>query len=246
MYVGSIEPAEEKIPIIKNGRIHMENHEISIGFYKMFHEVLDNAIDEAKRMKGKMSLVRVDINSEINQVTVKDTGNGFYKGTQRNRKSKKTNIETAMSQLRAGSNFNNDGIDTALIGTNGVGAAVVNILSDKFVVHSVNKDSVFDMEWEQFKSSGPKIQRRKGIPVADWKKQNKFGTTVTFTPRKKEFKKSKVVPRISYMLRCYSRTSCSSTIQYSRSSISRYGSTASRWILLNRSTRIMPMLQTPR
>jgi len=70
MYVGSIEPAEERIPIIKGGRIHIENQEISIGFYKMFHEVLDNAIDEAKRMKGKMPSVRVDINSETGQVIV--------------------------------------------------------------------------------------------------------------------------------------------------------------------------------
>jgi len=74
MYVGSVIPSEERIPLIKNGRIHMENQEISIGFYKMFHEVLDNAIDEAKRMKGKMPLVRVDVDSTTNQVTVKDTG----------------------------------------------------------------------------------------------------------------------------------------------------------------------------
>lgn len=191
MYVGSIEPAEERIPIIKAGRIHIENQEISIGFYKMFHEVLDNAIDEAKRMKGKMPSVRVDIDSESGQVIVKDTGNGFYNGEQKNRKSGKTNIETAMSQLRAGSNFNNDGIDTALIGTNGVGAAVVNILSDQFIVHSVNKDSVFRMEWNQFKSSGPEITRRGTTGAATWLKNNQLGTTVTFTPRKKEFKKSK-------------------------------------------------------
>jgi len=94
-----------------------------------------------------------------------------------------------MSQLRAGSNFKNDGIDTALIGTNGVGAAVVNIFSDHFSVRSVNKDSVFEMEWNQFVASTPKIQKRKES-VADWKKNNEFGTTVTFIPRKKEFKKS--------------------------------------------------------
>lgn len=182
MYVGSIEPAEERIPIIKNGRIHMENQEISIGFYKMFHEVLDNAIDEAKRMKGRMKLVRVDIDSVTGRVTVTDTGDGFHNGAQKNRKSGKSNIETAMSQLRAGSNFNNDDIDTALIGTNGVGAAVVNILSEHFSVNSITKDTAFFIEWNQFRTAGPKITTPEPGAV--------LGTTVSFIPRKKEFRKS--------------------------------------------------------
>lgn len=191
MYVGSIEPSEERVPIIKNGRIRMENREISIGFYKLFHEIVDNAIDEAKRMRGKMSLIRVDVDSSTGQVTVRDTGDGFYKGEQRNRKSGKTNIETAMCQLMSGSNFDNDEIDTALIGTNGVGASVVNILSEHFHIYSVNKNASFTMKLEKFKCvHGPAITRRGSVSPAEWKKKNQLGTTISFVPRKKEFRKS--------------------------------------------------------
>lgn len=182
MYIGSIEPSEERIPLIKSGKIHIESKEISIGFYKLFHEILDNAIDEAKRMKGKMKSVRVDVDSETGRVTVSDTGNGFHRGEQKNKKSGKTNIETAMSQLRAGSNFSNDETDTALIGTNGVGASVVNVLSEEFSVHSVNADADFKMVWNKFVSNGPVISKRADQPL---------GTTVSFIPRKKEFRKAR-------------------------------------------------------
>jgi hypothetical protein len=185
MYIGSIEPSEERVPVFRSGRIHMENMEISIGLYKLFHEILDNAIDEAKRMKGKMKSVRVDVDSATGMVTVADTGNGFYKGTQKNQKTGKTNIETAMSNLRAGSNFSNDDTSTALIGTNGVGASIVNVLSENFKVRSVNSEASFFMEWDKFESKGPEIKKRHEGDGCD------LGTTVSFIPRKKEFRKSK-------------------------------------------------------
>lgn len=183
MYVGSIDLSEEKIPLIKNhtgtGCISYEPKHISVGFYKMLAEILDNAIDEAKRMKGKMKLVKVTIDSKTNEVSVKDTGDGFYKGTEVNDKTNVTNIETAMSQLRAGSNFYNDNIDETLIGTNGVGAALVNMLSSKFVVDSKNKDTSFLMEWKNFVPGKSTIVK---------KKQTDLGTTVTFIPRVDVFK----------------------------------------------------------
>jgi DNA gyrase/topoisomerase IV subunit B len=192
MYVGSIDPAEERIPVIKDGKIYMETREISIGFYKMFHEILDNAVDEAKRMRGKMKLIEVVVDSSTNRVSVRDTGEGFQNAERKNSKTGKTNVETAMSRLRAGSNFDNDDTSDALIGTNGVGAAVVNVLSDEFSVTTINKNCWFSQEWHQFKTKGPVIKKKDGV-LADWLKDNAYemGTTVEFVPRKKEFKKAK-------------------------------------------------------
>lgn len=182
MYVGSVDISDEKIPVIKDGKIVMETKQISVGFYKMFNEILDNSIDEAKRMNGKMKSISVIIDSKTNQVSIEDTGGGFYKGTELNKKTGLTNIETAMSQLRAGSNFKNDDTAETLIGTNGVGAALVNMLSTKFTIETTNKDAYFFKEWNNFEPK-PNVVR-KG-------KQSNTGTTITYIPRKDVFKKAK-------------------------------------------------------
>lgn len=190
VYVGSLEPSEDRIPLVRNGRIHVTHKEVSVGFYKMFNEILDNAVDEAKRMKGRMKLIRVEVDSKTNRVTVQDTGDGFKDGEVKNRKTKKTNVETALGRLMSGSNFKNEAnTDTALIGTNGLGASIVNVLSDEFSVHTVNKNSDFYMLWEKFKSKGPEIERRGSRSAATWKRTKKLGTTISFVPRKEKFKK---------------------------------------------------------
>jgi topoisomerase-4 subunit B len=182
MYVGSVDVSEEKVPIVRDGKILYENRIISVGFYKMFNEILDNSIDEAKRMGGKMKTITVDIDSKTNQVSIEDSGGGFYKGTELNKKTGVTNIETAMSQLRAGSNFKNDDTSETLIGTNGVGAALVNMLSSKFLIETKNKETYFFKEWENFKPKANVI--RKG-------KQTETGTRIAYVPRKEVFKKAK-------------------------------------------------------
>jgi DNA gyrase/topoisomerase IV subunit B len=138
-----------------------------------------------------MKLVRVTINSVTNEVSVKDTGDGFYKGTEINDKTGVSNIETAMSQLRAGSNFFNENIDEALIGTNGVGSSLVNMLSSKFVVDSKNKDTSFLNEWKNFIPGKSTIVK---------KKQTELGTTVSFIPRSDVFKGIKWDKDVIYSL----------------------------------------------
>lgn len=182
MYVGSVDLSEEKIPVIKENKIVMENRTISVGFYKMFNEILDNSIDEAKRMNGKMKSISVRIDSKTNQVSIEDTGGGFYKGTEINDKTGLTNIETAMSQLRAGSNFSNDATEETLIGTNGVGAALVNMLSTKFTIETRNKDAYFFKEWNNFEGKANVIKKGK---------QAETGTIISYIPRKDVFKRAK-------------------------------------------------------
>jgi hypothetical protein len=185
MYVGSVKPTEEKIPVIKNSKIFIEEKSVSIGMYKILNEAIDNAVDEAKRMKGKMESITVNVNSKTNSISVKDTGNGFYNGASINKATGKTNIETAFSQLRSGSNFSNDDIDESLIGTNGYGIKTLNVLSERFKVITVNDTHYFEKEWIDFESDDSKTILRKKKP------SDKKGTYIEAEPLKEVFGDSK-------------------------------------------------------
>jgi len=183
LYVGPVEQSDEVIRVIKNGTIETKNKPISLGFYKLMNEILDNSFDEAKRLNGKMSEIKIYFDSKTNKVTVFDTGEGFLKGTEKNKKTKKNNIETALTMLRAGSNFKNNEIDNTVLGTHGIGASVVNILSDEFEIHTINKTHNYKQKWEQFKTIEKTEEKRKS--------KEKTGTKISFIPRKDKFKKSK-------------------------------------------------------
>ena len=183
MYVGSVELTEERVSIIKNKRLISINRQISVGFYKLMNEILDNAFDEAKRMNGSMKEISIAFNTKTNEVTVKDTGDGFLNPDDINIKSGVSNVETAMSMMKAGSNFSNENIEESLLGTNGVGAAVVNMLSSKFKIITINKNWYYEQEWDEFVVK-KKVSRKK-------KRGEKLGTTITFIASKDVFKKAK-------------------------------------------------------
>jgi DNA topoisomerase-2 len=180
MYIGSVEKSEEKVQIVELGKLVEKSKIISVGFYKMLNEIVDNAFDEAKRMKGVMPKITVKINSKTNEVQVIDFGGGFTNAEKPNPKTGASNVETAMSMLRAGSNFYNEDSNDSLIGTNGVGAALVNMLSDKFSIVTTNDEIEYKIEWEKFAKKEDSVKKRN--------KKNHTGTVVTYTPRKDIFK----------------------------------------------------------
>jgi len=179
MYIGSVEKSDERLVLVREGKVVQDTKEISVGFYKLMIEILDNAFDEAKRMKGSMKRVEIHFDSKNNSVEVVDTGGGFMNGSAINSKTGMTNVASAMSMLRAGSNFKNDNTQENLIGTNGVGASIVNMLSDKFSIKTINEKEAYTQNWEQFKTSGPLV-----IP----RTKEETGTSVYFVPRKDTFK----------------------------------------------------------
>lgn len=180
MYVGSLEPSEEKVALVKDKRLINDVKEFSVGFYKLMGEILDNAFDEAKRHKGEMKRIEIHFSSKDSSVRVVDTGGGFINASKPNPKTGVSNVETAMTMLRAGSNFNNESSTDHLIGTNGVGASIVNMLADEFYIRTVNSEEVYEQTWKKFQSSGPKITPNNG----------KFstGTEIRYVPRKDKFK----------------------------------------------------------
>lgn len=183
MYVGSVRKSEETLPIIGDGHIKAMNKEHSIGMYKLFDEVFSNSVDEAKRMSTPMKTITVEIESDKNIVSITDTGDGFTNGSTINKKSGLSNIETAVSVLRAGSNFDNDNISESIVGTNGFGVKLVNALSDKFEVETVNSTEIYLQTWALFKSNKPVISKRA--------KSKQTGTRVTFIPNHQVFDNSK-------------------------------------------------------
>ena len=172
MYLGQVSMIEDPIPVIRDGRIQTYDKPWSPGFMHLIVEILENSIDEAKRMKGKMKNIYVYVNLDTNEVTIIDEGQGFYKAASKHEKTKKNVVRTAMEDLHAGSNFIDS--STNILGMHGVGAAVVNILSKKFTVTTVNSTSYVHYEWEDYKIVN-EIKRAK-------KPEDKRGTVVSFIP----------------------------------------------------------------
>lgn len=184
MYIGSVEEVEDDIRVIKDNAILLEKKLISVGFYKLLNEIVDNAFDEAKRNVGTPNLeITVSFDSKTNKVIVTDNGGGFLNASKINVKTGVSNVETALSNLRAGSNFKNDNIDESIIGTNGVGASIVNMLSDEFEVLTVNDHEVYHQKWVDFKTVHKEVRKKTS--------KDARGTMIAFTPLTSMFKKCK-------------------------------------------------------
>lgn len=177
MYLGQVALMDDKIPIIEKGKIIQKEKNWSPGFMHLIVEILENALDEAKRMKGKMKKIEITIDQRDNEITVQDTGGGFHRATSKHSKTGKSIVRTAFEELHAGSNFIDS--STNILGTHGVGSAIVNILSEKFSVHTTNNTSWVRCEWKDFKIQSEK----KGKPGTTTQR----GTRVSFVPSTEVF-----------------------------------------------------------
>jgi DNA gyrase/topoisomerase IV subunit B len=182
MYVGSVKKSEETLPIIGDGFIKSVNKEHSIGMYKLFDEVFANSVDEAKRMSTSMKKIIVEVDSKENSISITDTGDGFTNGSIINKKSGLSNIETAVSMLRAGSNFDNDNIDESIVGTNGMGVSLVNALSVKFGIETTNSKETYTQTWNSFIAEKSKVSAKLKSKIT--------GTKVSFIPNSSVFDNS--------------------------------------------------------
>jgi DNA gyrase subunit B len=178
IYVGSVKVTEEQIPIVDKDKIRLVPYNISVGMYKLFDEVFSNSVDEAKRMKKSMDHISVEVDSKANTIRITDSGEGFINASAINKKSGMSNVATAVSMLRAGSNFDNEDISETLIGTNGMGVSLVNAMSSYFSIETTSPKEYYFQEWNNFKPTQPKVLKRG---------RKKLGTTVSFTPLSKIF-----------------------------------------------------------
>lgn len=177
MYIGQVAHVDEKLPLVIDGKLISKEKSWSEGFMHLIVEILENALDEAKRCKGKMKNIIVKVNFDNNEITVIDEGQGFHNASKKHPKTKKNVVRTALEELHAGSNF----VDTStnILGTHGVGSAVTNILSENFRVETVNKTHYVRFVWNDFKIVEEEIRRKEP--------KDKLGTKITFIPSSKIF-----------------------------------------------------------
>ena len=144
-------------------------------------EVLDNSMDEA--VAGFANRIEVELSSD-NSVTIRDNGRGIPVDPHP-KFPKKSALEVIMCTLHAGGKFSGDSYQTSG-GLHGVGASVVNALSDRVVVQVAKNKEIYEQCFSR------------GVPLAPIKKigttPNRRGTTVTFHPDPEIFGEHKFKP----------------------------------------------------
>ena len=143
----------------------------SAGLHHLVWEIVDNAIDEA--LAGYCTEVKVTINPG-DTITVVDNGRGIPVDVVK--KSGLSGVETVYTVLHAGGKFGEGGGYKVSGGLHGVGASVVNALSEWCEV-TVHKDG--GVYYIKFVNGGKIVEHLKKIGTCD---PQKNGTTVTFKP----------------------------------------------------------------
>ena len=141
----------------------------SRGLHHLVYEIVDNSVDEA--LAGYCKNIEVIINPG-NTITVIDDGRGIPTGI--NHKSGKPAVEVVFTVLHAGGKFGGGGYKVSG-GLHGVGASVVNALSNWLEVEIFREGKVFKQRYERGKVMYP-------LEIAGSCEPEKTGTKVTFEP----------------------------------------------------------------
>lgn len=139
------------------------------GLHHLVYEIVDNAVDEA--LAGFCDTIKVSINKG-NTITVEDNGRGIPVGI--NHDSGKTAVEVVFTILHAGGKFGGGGYKVSG-GLHGVGASVVNALSEWLEVEICREGNIYKQRYERGDVSYP-------LKVIGSCPEEKTGTKVTFKP----------------------------------------------------------------
>ena len=149
----------------------------SRGLHHLVYEIVDNAVDEA--LAGFCDTVNVTIHKD-NSITVTDNGRGVPVDI--NHKTGRPAIEVVYTVLHAGGKFGGGGYKVSG-GLHGVGASVVNALSENMKVIVKRDGKIHEQTYERGKITTD-------LTVMGECDENDTGTSVTFLPDKEIFKET--------------------------------------------------------
>ena len=139
------------------------------GLHHLVYEIVDNSVDEA--LAGYCDEIQVDINKD-GSVTVSDNGRGIPVGI--NHKAGLPAVEVVFTVLHAGGKFGGGGYKVSG-GLHGVGASVVNALSEWLEVEIYHEGQIYKQRYER----GKVCYKLKVIGECE---PERSGTKVTFYP----------------------------------------------------------------
>lgn len=147
------------------------------GLHHLVYEIVDNAVDEA--LAGYCDSIEVIVHPD-NSITVKDDGRGIPVGIQK--KAGIPAVEVAFTILHAGGKFGGGGYKVSG-GLHGVGASVVNALSQWLEVEIRTEGKIYKQRYEKGKTMYP-------LKVIGECSLEEHGTKVTFLPDKDIFEET--------------------------------------------------------
>ncbi len=145
------------------------------GLHHLVYEIVDNSVDEA--LAGYCNQIEVFINKD-NSITVIDNGRGIPVGI--NQKAGLPAVEVVFTVLHAGGKFGGGGYKVSG-GLHGVGASVVNALSEWLEVIIYTDGKMYQQRYERGKVV---------YPLKELGPTDKNGTQVTFLPDKEIFEET--------------------------------------------------------
>ncbi|MBR0090153.1 MAG: DNA topoisomerase IV subunit B, partial [Lachnospiraceae bacterium] len=149
----------------------------SRGLHHLVYEIVDNAVDEA--LAGFCNDIKVTVHPD-NTVTVRDNGRGIPVGI--NHKSGLPGVEVVFTILHAGGKFGGGGYKVSG-GLHGVGASVVNALSEWLIVQVYQDGKIHEQRYERGNVCHP-------LKVVGECTEEDTGTKVTFKPDAEIFKET--------------------------------------------------------
>ena len=147
------------------------------GLHHLVYEIVDNSVDEA--LAGYCDEIQVDINKD-NSITVSDNGRGIPVGI--NHKAGLPAVEVVFTVLHAGGKFGGGGYKVSG-GLHGVGASVVNALSEWLEVEIYHEGQIYKQRYER----GNVTYKLKVVGKCE---SDRTGTKVSFLPDKEIFEET--------------------------------------------------------